>query len=188
MTKPLALAALLCLACSAGAADLAVKPVASTKKPAAGAGGGAAPERVLRPLSAEPQYWLSAAAGVLTTDDGEMSSQGFGGYVSNGRALGGVRARFNRGFNFVRHGRELGLMIGQPLSNRVWYAMGISRYEYERRDPNNPERREVIGMPIELVAAPGWSNFGIELRAEANINSAHPQLMLGIGARFGRLR
>lgn len=188
MTKPLAFAALLCLALSAGAADLPVKPVAPKKKPVATASGGAAQERILRPLSAEPRYWFSAAAGVLTTDDGEMWSQGFGGYVSNDRMLGGVRARFNRGFGYVRHGRELGLMIGQPLTDRVWYAMGISRYEYERRDPNNPERREVIGMPIEIVGAPGWSKFGLELRAEANINSAHPQLLLGIGARFGRLR
>ena len=188
MTKPLAFATLLCLALSAGAADLPVKPIAPKKKPAAAAGGALAQERVLRPVSAEPTYWLSAAAGMLTTDDGAMASRGFGGYVSNDRMLGGVRARYNRGLRGVRHGRELGVMIGQPLTDRAWYAIGISRYEYERRDPGNPERREVIGMPVEIVGAPGWSRFGLELRAEANINSAHPQLMLGLGLRFGRLR
>lgn len=181
MTRLFALATLLCISLSVRAADLPVKPLATKKKPVA-----VAPVEQAIPQGS--QYWLSGAFGALTADDGEMSSRGFGAYRLDDGLLVGARARFNRGFRGVRHGRELGLMLGQPIGSRSWYAVGLGRYEFERRDPNNPERREVIGLPMELVVAPGWSRFGIELRAEANLNTAHPQLMLGVGARFGRLR
>ena len=187
MNKSLAIAALLGLALSAQAADLPVKPAVSAKK-AAAAPGGILEERIVRQPVVGSQYWLSGMLGVLATDDGEMWSQGFGGYLQDGRLLGGVRARFNRGFGYVRHGRELGAMVGQPFGERSWYAVGLGRYEYDRRDPNNPERREVIGVPVEVVYAPSDKRFGLELRAEANINTAHPQVLVGLGARFGRLR
>lgn len=184
MTRFSAFATLLCLALSAQAADLPVKPLVPKKKPVAAAEAGPVEEIIPRGT----EYWLSGAVGILRTDDGEMWSQGFGGYVLGDGMLVGARARFNRGFSYVRHGRELGLMLGQPIGRKSWYAVGLGRYEYDRRDPNNPQRHEVISLPMEVVYAPGWSRFGFELRAEANINSAHPQLMLGIGARLGRLR
>ncbi|MDP3856245.1 MAG: hypothetical protein Q8Q73_00640 [Stagnimonas sp.] len=136
--------------------------------------------------------WLSAMVGYADVDHSTLGVQGFGGYLRGQRGLIGVRARYSEGFHSLRHGRELGVLAGVPLLSRgrAWAALGVSQFELERRSDSSgsaPEFHEAIGVPIELVFAPHWRHFGVELRAEANINSADSSFLFGVGLQLGKL-
>jgi len=149
-----------------------------------------AQSRSVEPAVPSQKAWVSLMTGLATADDAALITRGFGAYVGTGGVLAGARARFNVGFADVRHGRELGLMFGRSFGRRdnAWWALGVSRFEIERREPerNGGYDRGVIGVPLEIVFAPHWRNFGFELRGEANLNAAYPQLTLGAGLSFGQ--
>lgn len=183
MMRTIAVALLLLVSALAKAADVAqvdtipVKPLSrKAAKPQA-------------PPAPDSRFWLSAMGGLGFADDSDLKVSGFGVYGAGEDVVVGLRARFSEGFGSVRHGRETALMVGRLIGSRqrAWWALGISQLELERRGdrPDNTYRREVIGLPLEIVYAPHGKLLGLELRLEANVNSAYSQLTTGIGFSFG---
>jgi hypothetical protein len=172
------------LVAPAGAAEVGSLPI--QRLPA-----GAAPASP-RMSVAEPALWLSGMVGYQVVENADLTVQGWGAYLRGEPGLLGLRARYASGLSGLRHGRELGVLLGRPLTSggRVWAALGVSRYELERRSDNSgsaPEQHQVLGLPLELVWAPHGRHLGLELRAEANLNSASNSLLLGLGLQLGKL-
>lgn len=178
----LLLAALL-LASGASAEELTNLPV-KRLPPRAAVAAELAPTR--------PSAWLSGMLGYQSAEDADLTAQGWGAYLRGEPGLVGLRARYVTGLSSLRHGRELALLLGRPITSggRVWAALGVSRYELERRSDSTgsaAEQHQVIGLPLELVWAPHGRHLGVELRAEANFNSASNSLLLGLGLQLGKL-
>lgn len=172
------------LAAPAGAAEVGSLPVKLLPT-------GTAPAAPKTP-SAEPAFWLSGMAGYQVGENADLTVQGWGAYLRGEPGLLGLRARYASGLSGLRHGRELGVLLGRPLTagGRVWAALGVSRYELERRQDSSgspPFEEQAIGVPLELVWAPHGRHLGLELRAEANINSVSNGLLIGLGLQLGKL-
>ena len=171
------------LAAPAGAAEvgsLPVKRLPTVTAPAA-----------LKTASTEPAFWLSGLAGYQVVENADLTVQGWGAYRGEPGLLG-LRARYASGLSGLRHGRELGLLVGRPLTagGQVWAALGVSRYELERRQDSwgsTPVEEQAMGLPLELVWAPHGRHLGLELRAEVNLNSVSNGLLIGLGLQLGKL-
>ena len=172
------------LAAPAGAAEVGSLPVKRLPT-------GTAPAAP-KTASTEPAFWLSGMAGYQVVENADLTVQGWGAYLRGEPGLLGLRARYASGLSGLRHGRELGLLLGRPLTagGRVWAALGVSRYELERRSDSAgsaPAQEQAIGVPLELVWAPHRRHLGLELRAEANLNSVSNGLLIGLGLQLGKL-
>lgn len=172
------------LAAPAGAAEVGSLPVKRLPT-------GTAPAAP-KTASTEPAFWLSGMAGYQVVENADLTVQGWGAYLRGEPGLLGLRARYASGLSGLRHGRELGLLLGRPLTagGRVWAALGVSRYELERRQDSSgssPVEEQAIGVPLELVWAPHGRHLGLELRAEANLNSVSNGLLIGLGLQLGKL-
>jgi hypothetical protein len=179
-----ALLAACLLMAQAGAAEVGSLPVKRLPS-------GTAPTTSRTP-AAEPAFWLSGMAGYQVVEEANLTVQGWGAYLRGEPGLVGLRARYASGLSGLRHGRELGVLLGRPLTagGRVWAALGVSRYELERRQDNSgsaPVQEQAIGVPLELVWAPHGRHLGLELRAEANLNSVSNGLLIGLGLQLGKL-
>lgn len=165
-------------AAHAGSTTVGTLPVRPLAKPAKTA-----------PAVETQRLWLSGVAGITSTDSSVLSVSGIGAYTVSDRNLLAIRYRSAQGFSSRRHGREFALLAGQTFAANpsAWWALGVSSFELEHRDRTDVrvEHHEVIGLPLELVYAPHFRHFGIELRAEANLNTASPAMFLGLGLSLG---
>ncbi len=148
-----------------------------------------APSKTKARPDPDPRFWLSAMAGLSVADHADLKTTGFGIYGAGDDLVVGIRARFSEGFGSVRHGRETALLVGGLIGSRqrAWWALGFSSFELERRGdrPDNTYQRRVVGLPLEVVYAPHGKLLGAELRAEADLNSAYPQITLGLAFSLG---
>lgn len=172
------------LAAPAGAAEVGSLPVKRLPT-------GTAPAAP-KTASTEPAFWLSGMAGYQVVENADLTVQGWGTYLRGEPGLIRLRARYASGLSGLRHGRELGLLLGRSLTagGRIWAALGVSRYELERRQDSSgstPVEEQAIGVPLELVWAPHGRHLGLELRAEANLNSVSNGLLIGLGLQLGKL-
>ena len=175
---------------------LALLLAASAAHAAATTTVGTLPVRPLaKPAKAAPavetgRLWLSGVVGITSTDSSVLSVSGIGAYTVNDRNLFGIRYRSAQGFSSRRHGQEFALLAGKTFARHpsTWWALGVSSFELEHEDNQGQrvEHHTVIGLPLELVYAPHFQHFGIELRAEANLNTASPAMFLGLGVSLGK--